>query len=593
MRKQTKLAAVVSAAALVALGASMTSMAAGWVQENGLWYYENANGDYVTDEWKRSGDNYFYLGWDGYMLTNQLVQHGDNYYYVDANGAMVKNQWVAVAADESESADVDHRWYRFGPTGRALRSSQGFTKKTVDGKKYAFDEEGKMLYGWVDEGGTEINDDTNAPVNAMYFFGPNDTTTINGVTYTGGAMVTGWYNYLDGLDEYQDEGDDSLWFYFNTSTGAKTVSADNKRIGGLYYSFDENGVMNHGWNYATDSTATASRYFSGSDQGWKQRNTWVWAVPSQAMDDVMGTTDNADDTSRWFYVGSDGKVTADKARRINSKWYIFDEVGRMKSGLVLLTTDRIGADSKINASLEEDIVRDGNADGILDTEVYEAADIYALDRPYLYYFSGSEETDGSMKTGTNVQIELADGTYTFGFKSNGRAMHSVEKNKLYNNGILQTGGDMRYAVKANPDENVNYVVGPTGTFASENTTVKDADDNYYAVTAGYIFKVPADDYAARVARAIVNIGKGQHSSLYVKADPTEKDDKGNVKYPDGYRRAEKTDLGDNVTLWIKVGTEDYIPVTADTRWPSSYTKDVDKFANFNAPDMGDLVVKAE
>ena len=586
MRKQTKLAAVVSAAALVALGASMTSMAAGWVQENGLWYYENANGDYVTDEWKRSGDNYFYLGWDGYMLTNQLVQHGDNYYYVDANGAMVKNQWVAVAADESESADVDHRWYRFGPTGRALRSSQGFTKKTVEGKKYAFDEEGKMLYGWVDEGGTEINDDTNAPINAMYFFGPNDTTTINGVTYTGGAMVTGWYNYLDGLDEYQDEGDDSLWFYFNTSTGAKTVSADNKRIGGLYYSFDQNGVMNHGWNFATDSTATESRYFSGSDQGWKQRNTWIWAVPSQAMDDVMLTTDNADDTSRWFYVGSDGKITADKARRINSKWYIFDEVGRMKAGLVLLTEDRIAADAKIYTNIE-DVGVDGTADGILDTESYTAADVYALETLNLYYFSGDEEKDGAMKTGTNVQIELADGTYTFGFKSNGRAMHSVEKNKLYNHGILQTGGDLRYAVKADPrtDKTYNYVVGPTGTFASENTTVKDADDNYYAVTAGHIFKVPADDYAARIARAIVNIGKGQTSGLYVE------DNSDSKKYPDGYRRAEKTDLGD--PMFIKVDSENYIPVAADTYWPSSYEKDAGKMANFAEIAKGTYVAKAE
>ena len=219
MRKQTKLVAVLSAAALVALGASMTSMAAtGWTQEDGLWYYYNANGDYVTDEWKRSGDNYFYLGWDGYMLTNQLVQHGDNYYYVDANGAMVKNQWIAVPTDDSDDPNIEHRWYYFGATGRAYRNSTGFSKKTINGKKYAFDDEGKMLYGWVDGDGMELNDDENAPLSAVYFFGPNDTTTIDGVTYTGGAMVTGWYNYLEGIDEYEDEGRDSLWLYFNPST---------------------------------------------------------------------------------------------------------------------------------------------------------------------------------------------------------------------------------------------------------------------------------------------------------------------------------------------------------------------------------------
>ena len=108
MRKQTKLAVVVSAAALVAIGASMTAMAAaGWQQENGQWVYLNSNGDYVYDEWKRSGDNYFYLGSDGYMVTDSLIDDNGNYYYVDANGAMVKNDWKPVAADDSESADID------------------------------------------------------------------------------------------------------------------------------------------------------------------------------------------------------------------------------------------------------------------------------------------------------------------------------------------------------------------------------------------------------------------------------------------------------------------------------------------------------
>ena len=39
MRKQTKLVAVLSAAALLALGASMTSFAAGWEKdEDGIWH---------------------------------------------------------------------------------------------------------------------------------------------------------------------------------------------------------------------------------------------------------------------------------------------------------------------------------------------------------------------------------------------------------------------------------------------------------------------------------------------------------------------------------------------------------------------------
>lgn len=44
MRKQTKLVAVLSAASLLAIGASMTSFAKGWTEENGEWVYLDSDG---------------------------------------------------------------------------------------------------------------------------------------------------------------------------------------------------------------------------------------------------------------------------------------------------------------------------------------------------------------------------------------------------------------------------------------------------------------------------------------------------------------------------------------------------------------------
>ena len=156
MRKQTKLAVVLSAAALLAVGASMTSFAArGWVNEGDAWYYYDNSGDYVTDKWKSYNGNYFYLGDEGYMLTNELIEDGNNFYYVDANGAMVKNTWVAVPADDSEDQDVEYRWYYFGSNGKAYKSNN---KKTINGKKYGFDDDGKMLFGFV-TGLEVINDE--------------------------------------------------------------------------------------------------------------------------------------------------------------------------------------------------------------------------------------------------------------------------------------------------------------------------------------------------------------------------------------------------------------------------------------------------
>ena len=113
MRKQTKLVAVLSAAALLAVGASMTSFAAtGWQEENGEWVYYNKDGDQVTDTWAKSGDAWFYLNGDGVMATDELIDDGTNYYYVDSNGAMVTNGWVAVENENAGDTDEpDAYWH--------------------------------------------------------------------------------------------------------------------------------------------------------------------------------------------------------------------------------------------------------------------------------------------------------------------------------------------------------------------------------------------------------------------------------------------------------------------------------------------------
>lgn len=47
MRKQTKVVAVASAAALLAIGGAMTSFAAqGWVEEDGTWYFYDKDASY-------------------------------------------------------------------------------------------------------------------------------------------------------------------------------------------------------------------------------------------------------------------------------------------------------------------------------------------------------------------------------------------------------------------------------------------------------------------------------------------------------------------------------------------------------------------
>ena len=140
MKKQTKLVAVLSTAALLAIGASMTSFAAtGWAEEDGTWVYYDRNGDKVTDKWAKSGNNWYYLDNNGEMAIDTLIEDGDNYYYVDVNGVMAANQWVAIDnEDAGDDNEPEHYWYYFQANGKALKTAiQQSCLKTVNGKKYA------------------------------------------------------------------------------------------------------------------------------------------------------------------------------------------------------------------------------------------------------------------------------------------------------------------------------------------------------------------------------------------------------------------------------------------------------------------------
>ena len=560
MRKQTKLVAVLSAAALLAIGASMTSMAAqGWQQEGDDWYYYDNNGDYVVDEWKKSGNNWYYLGDDGYMVKNYLLEDDDDYYYLDGNGVMVTNSWVAIAPDEDDDDDdtPDHYWYYFQSNGRAVKdsgnSSRGFKKKDINGKTYGFDDEGKMLYGFVDESGEKLTSDDDVVSESVYYFGDSDD----------GAMTKGWLQYMDGADDGEESqlwgGDDGyddlteIWFYFSTTNGEKTKgdtsAPKTKTINGNKYAFDENGVMISDWysEERGDNVASKSKYYNADTEGWMSKNKWVWAIPSADIN----ASDYDNDEYRWFYVDGSGKTVSDTIKKINGKKYIFNENGIMKDGLVVVNNDN-------------EIV----PDGLVDEENTSSTQImmgkYTADNDdgseeeigsnKLYYFSDDAATDGSMKTGKSVQIELDDDTYTFGFKKNGEGYNELTDKKIYLNGIrVDASGDYRYQslfpaqagdgngnyiLESNTVDKFtdltgvkypNYVVGTSGTIVQPGKTVKDADGNYYAVVddrttlpgdldAGTVVFIPDGDDASKIAKDYAHCGMANMDGTDYKTD---------------------------------------------------------------------------
>ena len=461
MRKQTKLVAVLSTAALLAIGASMTSFAAtGWVEEDGTWVYYNRDEERATEEWKKSGDNWFWLDDNGEMAVDQLIEDDDDYYYVNEAGAMVSNQWVAIEnEDAGEDDEPDYYWYYFQANGgKAYKrsdnaSDNSVSAKTINGKKYAFDEEGKMLYGWVQGGERQTDDD--AWKNADYYFGDKND----------GAMSLGWrqINIVDDDfesaqpgDEYWDEEQDR-WFYFQTS--GKKVKADEdetlktKTINGAKYGFDQDGRMVSSWystkvatgaELATNATpeqigewSSSFMYFSDPEDGARYTKGWFKVVPGYYLEE-----DEYNDASDyWYYADGDGNLYANTIETIKGKKYAFNENGRMIDGLVFL---------QMNGSKDiELVIDDDNYDTEEDFDNYVATtEGVANDSIRCYYFGDAD--DGSMKTGKQT-VDIDGENFTFKFKSSsstkGAGIVGKDDHKLYNAGkLVEADSDDKYQV---------------------------------------------------------------------------------------------------------------------------------------------------
>lgn len=412
MKKQTKVMATLSTAALLALGFSAVSMAAGWDNSTGAWRYLNNDGTEVVDEWKSANGNWFYLDSDGVMATDKLIEDESGsktkYYYVDQYGAMVKNTWKAVAMDDDDNTDLDaeYWWYYFGNDGKAytIDDDKAITKskvKTINGLKYAFDAEGHMLYGWtLAEAGNHSQNDDNKQLwkDAKYYFnGWND-----------GHAQTGWAQ----INVEKEDGDtEDYWFYFN-GDGEKQ-SNKRKKINGVYYVFAEDGHMIDEWtieetkgtwsdSFATTSKAASISYVNGD--GAQRKNTWIWAIPAEKW--IPDDYDN--DEYSWFYAGRDGKLTSKTVKKINGKKYAFDDAGRMLTGFVAVDGDSV------------DVNVDDDNNNHYGHDKFTREEWINKKLEGFKYFSADEEKDGAMKTGYQ-NIELADDTYQFYFQKNGEA----------------------------------------------------------------------------------------------------------------------------------------------------------------------------
>ena len=387
MRKQTKLVAVLSTAALLAIGASMTSFAAqGWAEEDGTWVYYDRNGDRVTDKWAKSGNNWYYLDSDGEMAIDTLIEDGDNYYYVDVNGVMASNQWVA--SDNAERID---------------------------------------------------NTDGNAFNDGVYYFGGEDD----------GAMTVGWLQmditYDEATNDYEiaplfnDEEDQSRWFYFKSN--GKKYAFDQYGAMVAEWSLD---IAKATANLGTNSTSAvektgnsaqyskAWRYFNSVEDGARVSKGWFKVVAAEHLNEGKYN----DDEDAWYYADGSGNLYAGEFKTIKGKKYAFRNDGRMVNGLKFIKE----SDMTVVADDDNSHPFDTEDDFITSAQWFNQND-------YLCYYFG-DGNDGAMKT-NKTSIAIDGDNFNFYFEKSvskkGSGVNGEKDDKYYLAGmLLKAGSDEKY-----------------------------------------------------------------------------------------------------------------------------------------------------
>lgn len=176
----------------------------GWKNDNGLWYYMDADGVMQTG-WVNDGGTWYYLGTSGNMRTG-WVQVNGSWYYLSASGAM-KTGWV----------QSGNQWYYLGASG-AMRT--GWVQ--IGSTWYYLGSDGAMKTGWAQDGGN------------WYYLGSDGAMrtgwqNIGGTWYyLNNAMVTGW-KQISGT-----------WYYFKSS-GAMACN-ETVNVGGVNYRFSSSGA---------------------------------------------------------------------------------------------------------------------------------------------------------------------------------------------------------------------------------------------------------------------------------------------------------------------------------------------------------------
>ena len=438
-----KICAVLTLTAMLSAGAAVSAWAAaGWVQNNGQWQYQDRDGYIVRNEWQKGADGkYRYLDSSGYIAVSTWI---DDEYYVGSDGIMVTDSWLR--EDCSSETDSGIAWYYFDSRGQAVK--EGWKK--IDDVWYYFDDVGVMQTGWVDE-------------NRYY-------------TNENGQMLTGWQlldppedvSYDEDEEEEYDpftqaDNEGKYWYYFKSNGRKVTPDEDSGneygtvRIDGDYYCMNSDGALQYGWkNVEGGSSITSYKYFKSDG---KMVTGWYSLAAPRGIDD-------SSDEIHWYYFNSkgvpkadeDGIPTKDDLLTINGKTYLFNNVGNPVYGL-----------RKVYLGESED------------------------ESNYTSYYFGEDDNDCWAHSG-KIKVEEDSGEEnTYYFTSAGRGFTGIKDNYLYYVGKLQVAQNDKYELINVPGKDYAVMVNSSGK-VMKSTTVKNSDDiKYKTNSSGQVIEIDEEE----------------------------------------------------------------------------------------------------
>lgn len=334
------------------------------------WYYFGANGKGYRDGSYKIGSDYYYFYPGGEMASDEFV-YADRWdeeledwvlagcYRARANGKLYVNTWF-FHEDNDE-------WYYFGAGGKSVSGIQ-----TIGGKKYCFDEYGRMLedecatvnvngtikYFVVDQNGTPYEAQNNKWLNVdgKWYYVQDGAFCNYGVYLIGGkyyAFNGEWAMYENerfGMSTYDEEDNYLGYYYYHAKadgTLAQNETVSIKEYGYTYvyfygedfYTPDVYGLYQVGDGYyylhGNDSSVTTNAIretgqgvfaFGADGKGTKLATGWYHNTLSEYKD-AWG----------WMFVRDDTLLYGG-IYQIGARKYAFDEEG-------FLLSDRIYYDN--------------------------------------------------------------------------------------------------------------------------------------------------------------------------------------------------------------------------------------------------------